>query len=299
MISLIVCSINKGLLEGLKASVAETIGVEHEWLIWDNRKSGKGICEVYNHMAEQAKYPCLCFLHEDLVFKTNGWGKYLLELFSGTDYDLIGIAGSEYKSKIFSGWYSGGGACDYSNIYHRVGNVEYPLSFPEKWPSPERRVVTIDGVFMVCRKQVWESIKFNEGLLKGFHFYDIDFSIRAARLFKVGVTRKIDIIHLTVGGDFGEKWIRDGILFHESSRSLLPFSVSPLNTKKADLLVGKYWLDWLKNFPISFRSRRRWVNCQKLYLVPGLWYSILKFYLYKPLGLQKVHKLITGRLKGK
>lgn len=295
MLSLIVCSINPNFLESLKKNVSETIGVPYEWLIWDNRSQNKGICEVYNKLAESAKYPYLCFLHEDLLFKTGNWGGYLTQLFSTRNVGLIGIAGSDYKSKFLSGWYSGGGANDYSNIYHRNNQEEFHLKFPKLWSKPENEVVMIDGVFMACPATIWTEIKFNERLLKGFHFYDIDFSLKIAQNHKVLVTDQIDMIHLTVGGDFGDRWVRQAIIFHNHWKNLLPVSIHALDFSKADRLVAKYWLDWLKNYQISFRNRMKWVSIQKLFLDPKLWYSITKFLSYRPLRMKYLHRLFKKK----
>lgn len=291
MLSLIVCSINPDFLSNLKENVASTIGLEHEWLVWDNRETGKGICEVYNSMAGTARYPYLCFLHEDLLFKTAAWGKLLIGILQTQDAKLLGIAGSNYKSSLYSGWYSGGGARDYSNIYHRLNDHEYHLCIPEKWEPGEAEVVSIDGVFMACPKTSWEKTRFNEQLLKGFHFYDIDFSLRVARTGKVIVTNRIAMIHLTVGGDFGDKWVEQAFLFHDAMKGELPFTKDPVDIEKADRALAVYWLDWLKNYPVSFSNRRKWVLDQQLQRQGSLWYSIAKFFLYRPLGLKYIHKL--------
>jgi|WetSurMetagenome_2_1015567.scaffolds.fasta_scaffold390525_1 hypothetical protein len=58
--------------------------------------------------------------------------------------------------------------------------------------------VTTDGMFICCRR---DRIKtgFDESL-KGFHFYDVMFSIDNFDLgVKVGITYKLDILHLSDG----------------------------------------------------------------------------------------------------
>ena len=295
MLSLVVCSINPGYLEGLKKSVSDTIGVEHEWLVWDNRNANIGICEVYNKLAANARFPYLCFLHEDLLFKTKDWGKYLVNQFAAGDIGLIGIAGSNYKSKLYSGWYSGGPAGDYCNIYHRLGNEEYHLKFPAAWDTENVPTVTVDGVFMACPHHVWKIVEFDEQLLKGFHFYDINFSLEVARKWKVVVTNRIDMIHLTVGGDFGNAWVDAALVFHHAKGQHLPLATNGVNAGDADRAVAKYWLDWLKNFKISFSKRVRWVVDQNFLFKPFLWYSIAKFFLYRPLGLKYIHRMFKRK----
>src|SRR5688572_15621229 len=170
MLSLIVCSINPDYINSLKSSVAATIGTEYEWLIWDNRNDNLGICEVYNKLAASARYSYLCFLHEDLEFKTPDWGKTIIQYFEKEGYSLVGIAGSNYKSRLFSGWYSGGegGAKDYSNILHLNGTEEFLLKIPADWNEAVSPVVTIDGVLMCCPKKIWQEHRFNENEIKGF-----------------------------------------------------------------------------------------------------------------------------------
>jgi len=289
MLSLVVCSVNPLLLETMKQSAAATIDAEHEWLVFDNKKINLGICEVYNQMALKAVYPYLVFLHEDLILKTKGWGKYLVNIFNRDDtVGLIGVAGSDYKSRFLSGWYSGGSGKDYFNITHRLAGKDKLLFFPEKWEKNEVDAACIDGVFMACPKAVWSSIKFDQVLLKEFHFYDIDFSLKVANVKKVLVTNQIDLVHLTVGGDFGDRWVEQAFIFHEQNKKQLPFELEKKVHRDEHLLII-YWLDWLKDQSISFSNRIKWIQRQKLYFKLRLWYPILKFLFYRPLGLRLIH----------
>lgn len=295
MISLIVCSVNPKYLTGLRESVSATIGIEHEWLIWDNRQDNIGLAEVYNKMAEKSTFPYLLFLHEDLLFTTPAWGQYLVNLFTTTNALLIGVAGSDYKSKTFSGWYTGGGGSDYANIQHSDSKGTYRLKIPTVWDKPEAEVVTVDGVFMACTRQAWDEVKFDQETLKGFHFYDIDFSTRVARYGKVLVTSCIDMVHLTVGGDFGDRWVTEAFKFHDKVGATLPLSCGPARSPKAERPVVKYWLDWLKSQRISFRNRLHWISKQRLWQYPFYWYGILKFLLYNPLGLRRLHNILKKK----
>jgi hypothetical protein len=166
------------------------------------------------------------------------------------------------------------------------------LFFPDHWIKNEIEVVCIDGTFMCCSKSTWEKVRFNEEILSGFHFYDIDFSLRIAYYKKVIVTNKINIVHFTKGGNFGDKWVEHAFIFHNEFKNILPYSTSDINAKNADKDTPKYWLDWLKNQPVSFSNRVRWVSSQKLYLSIILWYSIIKFFLYRPLRLKYIHKIM-------
>lgn len=296
MISVLICSINPDLLIQVKQNIEKTIGVEHEILYYDNRKLNNGICFVYNTLATKAKFPYLCFVHEDVLFQTNDWGKKILEIFSNDkQIGLIGIAGCKYKSKYFSGWFSNSKELDCANYIHQYSDRIEKVCFSPNNNKLLEEVVCIDGVFMCSTKEAWNKNKFNDKLLTGFHFYDIDFSLNVANSYKVVVTFDVELIHITSGGDFGNKWVIIAMNYHEQMNKNLPFAKTPINKKIADgnIIIGT--LDFLKNYNISFINKIKWIVLQKLYFNPKYYYGILKFILYKPLGLKKLHKLYLNR----
>jgi len=290
MISVLICSANPEFLKNVQENIRDSIGIPFEILHFDNRVENYGICKVYNDLAAKAKFPYICFLHEDVIIKTENWGKKIIEKFSeDAKIGLVGIAGSKYKSAYFSGWYSRVKELDCANYFHQypTGSEHVFLSPTDKKLSEE--VVCIDGVMMCCKREVWKQTKFDEKMLKGFHFYDIDFSLRVSHQFKVMVTYDIDLIHITTGGDYSNNWIETAILFHEEKKDKLPFSKINLNRGEIDKRIIITTMDHLKNYKISFRNKKRWIVLQKLYLNPLFYYPILKFMLYHPLGLKKIH----------
>jgi hypothetical protein len=290
MITIIVCSVKPQLLEELKNNIANTIGVNYELLSFDNRADKKGICTVYNDLANKASHDILCFAHEDILFNTNSWGKVLVNHLKENEFEVIGIAGSKYKSAFFSGWYTGNKAFDCANILHRFSDHD-----EKNYLNPDikillQEVVCLDGVFICCKKEVWRDTLFDENNLRGFHFYDIDFSLRSAKTHKVAVTYEIDMVHLTEGGDFGNNWIETSILYHELNRQLLPFTKLIKTSNGYEIGIANTNLDFLKSQNISWKNKMRWVVIQKLYQHTSLYYSILKFLFYRPLKLNVIHK---------
>lgn len=290
MISVLICSINAGLLKNIRENISKTIGVPFEILFQDNRLEKKGICKVYNELASKAKFPYLCFLHEDVLFQTDNWGKKITDIFKNDEATgLIGIAGSKYKSAYFSGWYTGARELDCANYIHQYKNGTEHICLTPDDKKVSEEVVCIDGVFMCCKRDAWSNISFDEIFLKGFHFYDIDFSLRMAHNYKVIVTYDIKLVHITTGGDYSNNWIETAFQFHEKMKTDLPYSKIELNTKTADKKVIISTMDHLKNYKITFRNKMKWIALQKLYSNPFFYYSILKFILYKPLGLKRIH----------
>lgn len=293
MLSVIICSVNQELLSNIKRNIALTIGLEYELLIWDNRGRNYGLCKVYNLMAAKARYPYVCFLHEDIIFETFDWGQIVSEILdTNQSIGLLGVAGGKYKGRNLSGWFSGIEGMDYFHIVHKNSDNSQSLSNSKKWKTSEVNVVCIDGVFMCARKVVWEVTKFNEELNKGFHFYDIDFSLQISRLYEVKVTNRIDIIHHTQGGDFGDNWVKAAISFHSAFYKALPISCANVDIDASELMVAKTWLDRLKTEKISWSNKLKWIKIQKFYTENELWPFVVKFLFYKPLGFELMHDLL-------
>lgn len=105
MISIIIASVNKQLLNNIKQNIEETVGVPYEVIAFENTGGTKGICQIYNEGIAQAKYDIFCFMHEDLALKSFGWGEVIAGLFARHEkIGVVGIAGSTYKSIMPTGW---------------------------------------------------------------------------------------------------------------------------------------------------------------------------------------------------
>jgi hypothetical protein len=290
MISIVICSINESYLEQVRKSIALTVGVEYELLVWNNLHENKGLCEVYNMMAEKARFDILCFAHEDIIFETNDWGQVLATSFAQDPaLGVIGVAGSKYKSRSFSGWFTGVTAFDRARIVHRHTYGDRLIDLNPAKNSSTERVVCVDGVFICCTRQIWQQVRFDEKRVPGFHFYDVDFSLRASKLCSVAVTFGILMTHLTRGGDFVDNWIRAAFDYHELYQNDLPLTVLPGEHKEAEKAIRKTWLDLLKHYDISWRNKMKWIRKQQLHKDPSLYYGIVKFLFYKPLGIRRLH----------
>jgi Glycosyltransferase like family len=290
MFSILICSINVSYLEKLKINIQETIGNEYELLVWDNLADTKPIAEVYNLLAGQAKHPYFCFIHEDIQFQTKNWSANLLYAFEkNKETGLIGIAGSKYKSRTPSGWSTGLLDLDYCNIFHKNknGTTEHLYSNPRQ--SLFEHVVNVDGVFIAIRKEVWNTTKFNERLLHGFHLYDIDFSFQVIKNWKAAVIFNIDIMHFTEGGSFGNEWMEYTLKWHKYFSNELPQTaegyVAPYGLEEK---VGKNWLYRLYRENISWVNKLKWIIAGKNWKYPKAWPYIALFLLGKYFKKPKV-----------
>jgi hypothetical protein len=222
MISLVVCSIDDKLYEAFSASVAQTIGTNYEIVRIDNRTANKNLGRVYNEGAAKARYDHLLFVHEDVLFNSNDWGKLLLQYFNDLpDPGIIGIMGSDYISYVANGWY----VRDQSRIFaHLIQQYKYTSKEPVKVDinsQKSAKVFTTDGVFMAVTKQVWQTHLFDESV-EGFHGYDLSFSLRVASTHQNYFVPGISLTHLSEG-KFDAQWFRNNLFIRRQLFSSLPY----------------------------------------------------------------------------
>lgn len=298
MISVVICSVKPHLLTQVSESLEKTIGVPYEILSWDNRQTSYGICKVYNMMAEKARYELLLFLHEDVVFTEPGWGGIICNEFNlDKKIGVIGIAGAKYFSKFYTGWFTGERALDFFSVIHRTNGKETLLRSTDSPTAISSEVLCVDGVFIATKKEVWRNVKFNEEKLKGFHFYDIDFSLRASMHYKIISRVDIPLIHITSGGDYGNKWVKEALNFHKNILEKGKWGEVELVDDKIEIRIASRWLDLLKYQPVSIKNRLEWIRAQQLYKFPTLYFGILKFLFYRCSGIGWVHRKLSGKYR--
>lgn len=220
MISIVISTYKPDLFQRVSKSIEDTIGIEYEIIAIENHAK-YSICEAYNMGVEKSQYPYICFVHEDVLFKTNDWGKRLVSAMElDSSIGLIGVAGTKFKSTYPSAL--GQGPILFKNymrghIYHwgdKYSDFDSTLKHKEI-----DDVICIDGVFMFVRKEVFKFCRFDDKLLTHFHGYDIDFSLQVFfQAYRIIVDRGIVLDHYS-NGDYskqnvaanrmiGKKWFR-------------------------------------------------------------------------------------------
>lgn len=205
MISIVISTHKPEYLEAVKLSIAHTIGVEYEIISIENHAQ-YSICEAYNIGENKAKFSYLCFVHEDVLFKTQDWGKKLISIMEeDKSIGLIGIAGTKFKSTYPTGSW---GQSSFLRKFKRghifvssINSIEEHIEFDDsKQPKLLEEVVCVDGVFMFTKKEVYKSCKYDDNTFSNFHGYDLDFSLQVFfQSYKVLIYRNIEIIHLSKG----------------------------------------------------------------------------------------------------
>jgi glycosyltransferase involved in cell wall biosynthesis len=241
MISIIICSYQKLVLEKALESVENTIGVAYEIIAVDNTAGNSGICKAYNTAAVKAKFDILCFMHEDIEFETNNWGQNVIRHLADKEIGLIGVAGGDTKSRVPSGWASMTFSSEINMVQHykykeKVPHAIFETAYPESI-SICKRVACTDGLWMCTRKDVFKKYKFDETTFSGFHGYDIDYSLQVNTEYKVCVVFDV-LIHHYSEGVLGIEWLESAVKLSEKWKKLLPFSVRDITKKE---LIRQHW----------------------------------------------------------
>jgi predicted O-linked N-acetylglucosamine transferase (SPINDLY family) len=200
-VSIIVCSIDADKLASVRMSYAERFaGLPHEFIAITNAKS---LAEGYNRGAAKADGEILVFSHDDIALLTPDFAPRLLSHLA--QFDGVGVCGTRRASG--ATWDRAGRPYLAGHIlHHQPGETGFLLFVAGCCPAVMREVEGLDGVFIAVRRQVWEALRFDEEAFDGFHLYDLDFSLRAARQgFSLAVPQDLMLSHQSIGR-FDHAW---------------------------------------------------------------------------------------------
>lgn len=231
-VSVIICSVDSHKASEVERNILSTSGTECEVIIIDNSVNQWPIAKAYNEGAKGAKYDTLLFIHEDVRWLCSGWAKPVLELLSDSSTGVIGMAGSDIRLNVPSphSWSSMKGR-EISNYMVPIGKKADDIHDFRLYRSEYKDLrkfqpaVTLDGVALFVRKEVWRQYPFDEEILTGFHCYDIDFTLtihNAGWKNYVYVWENIWFLHYS-HGSFRKDWYEATILIHDKKwRRMLP-----------------------------------------------------------------------------
>lgn len=167
----------------------------------------------------------IVFCHNDIKFRTKDWGKILLNMFVGSGYDILGVAGTTELNSHGCWWLTAEGkqmnfAKMFGRVWHIHGVDREEESVYSKKISGVQEVVTVDGLFIAVNGAS-KVQKFDEEF-KGFHFYDISFCFRNyLEGFNIGVIDRISLLHNSPGMTNAE-WENNRQQFAEKYKDELP-----------------------------------------------------------------------------
>lgn len=203
-----------------------TCGVPNSQILYRVNPGRWSLSELYNQFLAEAAYSVVCLLHDDLRFARNaGWGRRLLQSFARwPEYAVLGPAGGVAVEEHGIYWLTSSDMA--GEVRHRIGGKTQPN--PYSAPSAEPlEVLVLDGLLLAVHKDRIRS-RFDERL-RGFHFYDVAFSLaqglaqpggKCAALTGLGVT------HLS-GGNNNHLFFEQRDAFIGLYSSILPRRLRP------------------------------------------------------------------------
>lgn len=216
MLSIIICSKTKDISDFLKVNISNTVGVEFELVVIDNSNNEYSIFSAYNKGISLANGEFLCFMHEDISYKTPKWGVVVEEYLNKTEVGVLGVYGGHYIPSIPC--YIGDTTLISGIMYYNnklLSNINY---FED---SKFVSVAALDGVWFCIRKELFENIKFDESY-KGFHFYEMDICMQIHKLNKEVIVTKEILINHSSGGNINNNFLENQTRFFEKWSNHIP-----------------------------------------------------------------------------
>lgn len=182
------------------------------------------LSEAYNMGLAKTRYNHVVFLHDDLHFETDNWGRKLCKHFTrNPEYGIIGVAGTD---NLISGmWWE-----VRESMHGIVNHGDHGKTWTNRY-SPDqgnkiKQMIVLDGLFFAIDKSKIIH-KFNEDF-KGFHFYDLAFGF-ANHLagVKLGVCTDIRVTHMSVGIT-NEQWEINKKQFEKLYEDKLPYNLNEI-----------------------------------------------------------------------
>lgn len=241
MISIIVSTYKEDCFAAFCENVKETIGVEYEIIKIEN-KGQFGLCEAYNIGKAKAKYPFVCFSHDDIKINTINWGQYIVDVFlADKKIGLLGIAGSGYKPWMPSAWFfSGDQRFRRLNITQTVletGESSRKINNPNNIQNGLDRVTILDGCWFCSTKEIVDEFDFDQKVFQGFHCYDLDYSLQVGEKYDIAVSFDLNIEHFSYGSFSGD-WLIETFRLHDKWKDRLPQSTD--NPSKDEIQVCEF-----------------------------------------------------------
>ena len=291
MISVIISTYRPSYFSALEQNIKITIGVNYEIIKIDN-PGIMGISKAYNKGMSLAKFNCLCFCHEDILFHTKDWGKKLLEIFnSNGDIGLIGIAGSPYLPYVYSGWSFPTSENIMMQLIQSTKDYEGKLvTIKKSIDAKYEQVAAIDGCFMATNDI---TKRFDETLFKLYDCYDLDFSLQNNTSKKIIVTYEIVLEHFSAG-NFSYNWLIETRKLNRKWIKYLPVNKTSLSTNQiAKEETGAYWFIYnllIKN-KYSIKPLYRYFIDTKFIKLIGLKNHVILVYKTLKLYSRKLQKI--------
>lgn len=224
MISIVICNRYPQLDPSIIKNIQDTIGVRNEIIPIDNSDSQYNIFQAYNEGVRRANGDIVCLMHDDVIFRKEGWGQVVEELFTDDPkLGALGVDGGHFMPDCPCSW----STCfttsfrtwrtDTNGENKPYANTEYTKG------GKTVEVASIDGLWMCIRKNLFDGdIHFDDRTFSGFHCYDSDICMQILQSGHcIKVTFDVEIIHNS-NGTYNPTFFNNIELWHKKWHSHLP-----------------------------------------------------------------------------
>lgn len=255
MLSLIICSRTPRISKELEKNIAETIGCEYELVVIDNSKNKYSIFSAYNEGVRRAQGDNLCFMHDDISFKTTDWGTKVEKMLEDESIGIVGVIGSYIMTKDYGYWDMMAPYITGFVMGEKDGVVANDGDAYNDYTGGEGNVVILDGMWLCCSKRIFDKICFDEQTYMGFHMYDMDICMQSLVAgYKNMIVRDIVMQHYCQP-KYDRIFIENIEKFHKKWMEYLPIhrsvSLSPRTLKKLDSDVKRLFGSIAANVSLS------------------------------------------------
>lgn len=239
MLSIIICSRTKEINDNLLRNIKEHIGnIIYEIICIDNSKNQYNIFQAYNNGIKKASYPYLCFMHDDILFHSDNWGRNIIKHFEDESIGMLGISGPRFLSFVPSIWWGSNAynkyspsVCQHSLDTNRNTRVSVYQNIKPTYKNTID-VIAIDGLFFCIRKSLFDHISFDEKTYKGFHFYDLDISMQIKNSgYRIVVIYDVLIEHISAS-QLNISWLDSARFFYDKWKNNLPLTTYKMTLKE-------------------------------------------------------------------
>lgn len=192
------------------------------------------LTEVYNKILNEASNDIVVLCHDDIYFDSKNWGQKVLNHFKRNhDLGILGVAGST-QLPVTGRWWE-----DFSKVKGIVNHEHEGRKWESKYSISKGNqideVVLVDGLFIaINKKNIMHN--FNEEI-KGFHFYDVDFSFKNFMSnVEIGVMYDVRITHKSIG-QTNDQWEKNRESFVNNNISHLPIKIKKNLTLSSPIKV--------------------------------------------------------------
>lgn len=235
MISFITLSRDPEKANNLKQSLHLALDSEFTWQLLIVDGACFDIFQGYNQGARQAEGEFLAFIHDDVIVLGNCLTfRKPLELLRDAATGFVGVAGTRRLGEEGCWWGPHFSECRGMAAHPSKHEMGMHWNF-WPWKSPEGeacpaahfgRVAVLDGVFLMCHRHTFDRLGgFDGAYFQGFHFYDIDITLRASLAGLNNYAMPIPIFHWSSSGPPGPEWETNRRKLVDRFRDVLPYAI--------------------------------------------------------------------------